>query len=289
MMVLGCSASNGIEADLARELGTEAAKVETTRFPDGEIKVMVPDTGDNDVVVVQSTCAPQEKNIIELLFAADVLRGRKARVTAVVPYLAYARQNKSFRPGEAVSVDVVLEMMHAAGIDRLVTVNPHKVDALSRFKGALGLVDSEKRLAGSIKGRLRNPLVFAPDHGSLDMARNAAATLGCSYTYIDKRRDADGSVSITGTHGGDFKGKDVIIFDDIISTGGTIVQAAGFAYGEGAASVSAAGIHLVMADGAMERLRSAGIEKVFGTNTIPCDKAEIVNVSPDIAECIRRL
>ena len=289
MIILGCSASNGIDISLARILGADLSKIETTTFPDGETKVKVPEIRDADgkVVIVQSTFYPQEKALFELLLASYELKDQKIKnVTAVVPYLAYARQNRSFSTGEAVSISVVLDMLRAAGVSSLITVNPHKSGPLMGFKGKVCVANVVDTLATYVKGQIKEPLVLAPDEGGLDLAKRAASKLKCDYAYIEKNRDSYGMVSIKKTHGGDFKGKDVVIFDDIISTGSTIAQAARFAYGEGASSVSAAGVHLIMASSAFENMHNAGVVKVYGTNTIPCEKADVVDISTDIAECI---
>lgn len=289
MFILGGTASNGIDIHLSRILGADLGKIETTKFPDGEIKVKVPEIADKRIVLVQSTYYPQEKNLFELLLAAHALKERDAEVTAVIPYLAYARQNKSFYPGEAVSINTVMDLLRSVGITSLMTVNPHKNGPLMNFKGKVSIVNVENTLANAVKRQFSNPVVLAPDLGGLDMAKNAASVMGCEYTYLDKLRDAYGNVSIKETHGGNLKDKDVIIFDDIISSGSTIELAARYAYSEGAVSVSAAGVHLIMVDGATERLKNAGVERIFGTNTVPYEKAEVVDISEDVADGIRRM
>ena len=239
MIVVGGSASNGLDISLSRALGTNLVKVETSKFPDGEIKVRIPEFEDDKVVVVQSTYYPQEKNLFELLHIAEALREKSVNITAVVPYLAYARQNRSFAQGEAASVNVVLDLLSAAGVRKLITVNPHKSGPLMRFKGKVGIVNVIGTLATNAGEDFESPIVLAPDKGGLDIAKKAAATMGCDYTYIEKVRDTYGSVSIKKTHEHDFGDKDVMIFDDIISTGGTVEQAARFAYDNGAKTVSA--------------------------------------------------
>ncbi len=286
MMVLGGTASNGLDISLARILNADLGKIETTKFPDGEIKVRLPEIDDNSIVIVQSTHYPQEKNLFELMFTAYALKERNANVCAVLPYLAYARQNKSFAPGEAVSINAVLNMLEAAGINALVTVNPHKSEPLDLFKGKVCIVNSAHTLAQGVKAHLKNPFVLAPDSSALSVAKPAAEVLGCEYTYIDKHRDAYGNVTMQKAHGGNFKGKDVVIVDDMIAAGSTIELATRFAYTEGAASVSAACIHLVMVNNAYQRLKNAGVDKIFGTNTIPFDKAEIIDVAEDVAKCV---
>jgi ribose-phosphate pyrophosphokinase len=287
MIVVGGSASNGLDISLSRALGANLVNVETSKFPDGEIKVRIPEFDDNKVVVVQSTYYPQEKNLFELLLIAEALREKRVNITAVVPYLAYARQNRSFAQGEAASVNVVLDLLSAAGVQKLITVNPHKSGPLMRFKGKVCIVNAIGTLAERAMKDFEAPVVLAPDKGGLGIAKKAASTMGCDYTYIEKARDAYGSVSIKKTHEHDFRDKDVMIFDDIISTGGTIEQAARFAYDNGAKTVSAVGVHLVMAYGAYERLKKVGVLKIFGSNTMPFEHAEIVDIAPDIAKEVK--
>ncbi len=287
MIVLGVTASNGLDIKLAKELGADIAKVETTKFPDGEFKVRIPEIKDDKVVIVQSTYHPQERNFFELFMTAHALKSSKASVCAVVPYLAYARQNKSFLPGESVSVEAVIDMMSAVGIKSLVTVNPHKRESLDYLKGKVCEANCARTLAEGIKSYLNDPYVLAPDKSALSVAKPAAEVLGCECTHVDKTRDHYGNVSLKKSQGGKLKGKDVIIFDDMITAGSTMELATHFAYENGAASVSAACIHLVMVNGAYERLRNAGVGRIFGTNTIPFDKAEIIDVSKDVAQCVK--
>ncbi len=289
MIILGCSASNGLDITLSKALGAHLGKVETTRFPDGEIKVKVPELNDDKVVIVQSTYYPQEKNLFELLLTAYAIKDSGANVCAVIPYLAYARQNKSFANGEAVSINAVLDMISTSGINSLVVVNPHKHESLEHFKGKTCISDATKTLAKSVKSSVKDPFVLAPDKGSLEMAKAASKVLGCDFTYIEKTRDNYGNVTMKKAHGGNFKDKDVVIFDDMIAAGSTIELATRFAYTEGASSVSTAGVHLVMTTGAYDRLKNAGIVKIFGANTIPFDKAQIVDVSSDVAGCVKKI
>ena len=290
MFILGGSASNGLDASVARLLNAKFGRVSVTNFPDGEMRVRMPDGYDGgDVVIVQSTYPPQDRNLFELILMADYFREVERSITAVVPYLGYARQDKSFIAGEAVSINTVLNMMAKAGVKNLITVNPHKIDSLKHFDGGVAVVNAVHSLTGLVKTELKKPLVMAPDIGGLELAKKAASEIGCEYTYIEKKRDNSGNVSIVKTHGGDFEGKDVVIFDDIISTGGTIDLAARFAYGEGAKTVSAAAVHLVMAQGAHERMAKAKVTRIFGTNTIPCAGAQVIDISAEIASSVEEL
>ena len=254
------------------------------------MKVRVPDESDgNEVVIVQSTYAPQERHLFELILIADYLKEMGRSITAVVPYLGYARQDKSFVHGESVSVHTVLNMMTGAGISTLVTVNPHKEESLRHFAGKVAVVNAVIPLSRRVKAELDNQLVLAPDMGGLELAKRASAEIGCDYAYIEKKRDQNGNVSMISAHGDNFAGKNVVVFDDIVSTGSTIELAAHYAYSQGAKTVSVAAVHLVMAGDAYERLRRARIDRIFGTNTIPCKEAKVVDVSGEIASVLAML
>ncbi len=289
MIVFGCTASNGLDIGLARALGCALGKIDTTKFPDGEIKVRVPQTDDKQIVIVQSTYSPQEKNLMELIFTAHALKGRGAEVCAVIPYLAYARQNKSFAAGESISINAVMDMLASAGIGSIITGNPHKSESLDYFKGKTCIADCAQTMAEGMKKQLDKPYVLAPYHSALNVAQPAAKVLGCDCTFIEKERDAYGNVTMKKSHGGDFEGKSVVIIDDMIAAGSTVELAARFAYDNGADSVYAAGIHLVMVGGAYERLKNAGIKRIFGTNTIPCERAETFDVSKDVVKCVKKV
>lgn len=290
MIILGGSSGNGIDESVAKLLGVRHVKLETTKFPDGEMKVRIPERFDDDTaVIIQSAPYPQERNLFELMFIADDIRERVGNIIAVIPYMAYARQDKSFTQGEAISVNTVLKLLRNSGVGALVVVNPHKSEPLAKFGGTVEIINAVGTLTKKVKESVEKPLIMSPDISGVPMAKAAAEALGCEFTYIEKKRESSTQTTITQTHGGDFNGKDVVIFDDMISTGSTVEPAATFAYAQGARSVSAAAIHLVMVNGALERMRKAGVKRLFGTNTIAFKDAELADISGDVAECISRL
>ncbi len=292
MIVLGGSASGEIGKNLAKILKARYSAVELKRFPDGEFAAKVPfNAYGEEVIIVQSTYAPQACNLIELLFMAEALRQMKAKkVVAVVPYLAYMRQNRSFTEGEAASAEVVMKMLNKARIDSLVTVQPHKEEPLSVFEGKSVAVKPVKALVTGIAGELSEPYVLAPDKGSLEMARATATLLGCEFTHLDKERDpVTGALSVKNLPAQRFDNKQVLIVDDVISTGGTIALSSKFAYSRGATEVVTAAVHLVMADGACNKMRQAGITRIYGTNTIPCGNATLIDISEEIAAALKKV
>ncbi len=285
-MVVGGSACGEIGSNLAKLLKAKYFRIEKKDFPDGEFVVKVPfDAKGNDVIIVQSTYAPQDRHIMELIFIADALKDMHAKsITAVVPYLAYMRQDKRFLNGQVVSSHMIMRLLNAAGIGRLVTVQPHKEKPLSLFKGRVDSIMPIRALMKRVSHELSDPYVLAPDIGGLELAKTAAKILGCGYTHLDKERNPlTGIPGIKKKPHERFDGKQVVIVDDMVSTGTTIMLASRFAYSRGAAEVVTAAVHLVMADGARHRLMQAGVTRVYGTDTIPAKNAVIVDISSEIA------
>lgn len=291
MIVIGGSAAGSVGKNLAKALKADYSAVELKKFPDGEFAAKIPVKAQGEhVVIVQSTYAPQERHLMELFFMADALKEMDAeRITAVVPYLAYMRQNKSFTEGESASANIVMKLMSQVGIDSLITVQPHKEEPLGAFSGKAISVSPIRALIKAVGEDLDSPFVLAPDKGSLGLAESAAAALKCDYAHVDKERDTiTGAVRIKNLPSQRFDGKQVVIVDDVISTGGTIALSSQFAYSRGAAKVVAAAVHLVMSDDAHHRMTEAGIRGIYGTNTIPCENAKLVDVSGDIAAALKK-
>lgn len=291
MIVIGGSASNGIDERLAKILKLKHAKIERKDFPDGEFKVRVPiDVKRKDVLLVQSISPPQDHNLVELLFLLDALRELDAeRIFLVSPYLGYMRQNRMFEEGEGVSAKAVMDMLNQYEVHGLVVVEPHKRDPLDAFRGEVAVVDPVRPLAEGIGARDRQ-VVISPDEGGVGLAERLSEELECEHDHIDKERDLKtGEVRIVGTPKIDLRGKEVILSDDIISTGGTIAQAAAFAKGRGAKKVIALGVHLVMADGALQKLKGSGVSRIFGSNTIHCNGVDEIDISGEIANSVKEI
>ena len=292
MIIIDGPAGNGIGRKIARILGSEYLPTEHKTFPDSESYLRIPGLHDPDnVVIVQSTYQPQDKHIIELLLMADAVKGMGAKsITAVVPYLAYARQNKQFSEGEPVSIKTVMKLFGNAGIDSLVTVEPHKPDLETIFSGKVALIGMTKPLAEKLRKDISEPFVLAPDRSSYPRARLLAEELGCECDYIDKERDRQtGEVKIVESLRKDPAGKEAVIVDDMITTGGTIVASARLLKANGAKDIFAAAAHLLMVNDAYGKLKSAGVSKIYGSNTVPYENASVFDVSPYIASAINSL
>jgi len=291
MKILLGPASKELGEKIAKILGVEAVPVFFKAFPDGESYVRLEgEVKGEDAVVVQTTSPPQDTCLIQLALIADAAKRNDAKkVLAVVPYLAYARQDKVFLKGEAVSIEAIARMLKAAGVDSLITVNVHQKDVLDRFPFKAKSVSAIPLLAEHFKQRgFQGAFALAPDKGAISIAQEAAKVLGGDYGYLEKHRDRyTGLVSVEKR---DFnvKGKTAIIFDDIISTGGTIVAAANVLHELEAARVYAACVHPLLVGDAERRIREAGVAEIVGTDSVPSSVSK-VSLAPLICQTLREL
>lgn len=287
-VVLG-PASKGLGEKTAELAGLETVGVAYKAFPDGESYVRLEGSvKDEHVVIVQTTSAPQDMLLMQLAFLAGASKRNGARkVTAVVPYLGYARQDKMFLEGEGVSVETVARMLNAAGVDALVTVNIHAETALKKFPFPAENLSAIPLLAEYfVEKGYGKAFALAPDKGAMYIAEQAQAVLGGGAGHLDKKRDRyTGQTTQTG-EGLDVKGQTVIIFDDIISTGGTIVGAAKILRDLGAEKIFTACVHPVLVGDAEQRILDAGVEEVVGTDSVPSHVSK-VSLAPLIAEALK--
>ena len=290
MTVIATSSSLGLAAKLSRLLSRELLVAEEKVFPDGEKYLRIPKRLEGDVLLVHSLHQPQDERFVQLLLAVDAAKGAGAsRVVVVVPYFAYARQDKRFLEGEPVSVGALLKAVEAAGADALAVVDIHKPSSLDEWLRIPHFnVLPVGELAGYFRGKLRDPVVLAPDKGALHRAQLAAQALGAEYDYLEKSRDrVTGEVKIA-PKSVDVGGRDVLFIDDIISTGGTLVAAAKEVLALGAKRVYAACTHALLVSGALDKLYAAGVEEVVATDTVPSPVSR-VSVAEPIAEVVRKL
>jgi ribose-phosphate pyrophosphokinase len=288
--VIATSSSLGLAAKLSRLLSRELLVAEEKVFPDGEKYLRIPKRLEGDVLLVHSLHQPQDERFVQLLLAVDAAKGAGAsRVIVVVPYFAYARQDKRFLEGEPVSVGALLKAVEAAGADALAVVDIHKPSSLDEWLRIPHFnVLPVGELAGYFRGKLRDPVVLAPDKGALHRAQLAAQVLGAEYDYLEKSRDrVTGEVKIA-PKSVDVGGRDVLFIDDIISTGGTLVAAAKEVLALGAKRVYAACTHALLVSGALDKLYAAGVEEVVATDTVPSPVSR-VSVAEPIAEVVRKL
>lgn len=280
----------GIAAGVADILGAAHVGADVRVFPDGEGKITLdaePEKG-VPIAVVHSTSPPVDSNLVRLLSMIREARRFADDVTAAVPYMGYARQDRRFLDGEVVTMGVVAGLIEAAGATRIVTVDIHSEEALSHFAVPAANVSAVPALAAHF-GRmsLSDPLVVSPDAGGVDRARRFADRLGAECGALEKERDrSTGEVRIAGASVDVVAGRDVVLVDDMVSTGGSVAKAAGFLRERGCGRVLSACTHALLVGGAPERMRAAGVSEIVGTNTVdgrPHGGAAVVDAAGVVA------
>jgi ribose-phosphate pyrophosphokinase len=284
-IILG-PASTELGERISELTNLEKVGVDQRTFPDGESYVrLLGDVQNEHVIIVQTTSAPQDTRIMQLAFIADAAKRNGARkVTAMVPYLAYGRQDKTFLQGENISVETVSAMLNAAGVDALVTVNVHAEDALKKFPFPARNLSAIPILAEYfLKKGYKRAFALAPDKGAMYIAEQAQRILGGEAGHLEKKRDRHTGQTSQTALDINVKGKTVIIFDDIISTGGTIVGAAKILRESGAVRVFAACVHPLLIGDAEKRILDAGVAEIVGTDSVPSNTSK-VTLAPLLAK-----
>ncbi len=291
MKIVVGPASAELAEKISQQTGYQKIPVASRVFPDGESYVRLEGNVEGEhVAIVQTTCAPQDSRLMQLAFLAAAAKRNKAKkITAVVPYLAYARQDKIFLQGENISIETIAAMLKAAGTDQLVTVNVHEANALTLFPFPAKTITSIPLLAEYfIQKGIRNAFALSPDKGAMYIALQAQAVLKGEVGHLEKHRDRyTGQTTQTAAHL-DVTGKSVIIFDDIISTGGTIVGAAKILREQGAAHVYTACVHGLLIGDAEKRILDAGVEEIVATDSVP-SKHSKVSLAPLISQELKAL
>nr|WP_157861089.1 ribose-phosphate diphosphokinase [Desulfurococcus amylolyticus] len=283
--------------NIAREVNAEVIGITEKVFPDGEqyVRLDEPDKVRDSTILVISTMYPmQDQSLLKLLILADALARNQAReFIGVIPYLAYSRQDKVFMPGEPVSASTVLRILKSAGYSRLVVVDFHSNSLLSDFKSYLVNILVSDLLVKAVVDKLDKPVILAPDKGALERARFAAESIGLDYDYLVKSRDrVTGAVSYAPREVS-VEGRDVVIVDDIISTGGTIAEASRILLKQGARRIFVAASHGLMIGNALSRIMDAGVQRIILANTLSSrlehPLVEYVDISSRIASVLREL
>ncbi len=272
-------------------MGARLIDVEFKIFPDGESKITLGDKISNKpVLLVQSTYPPVDRHLLQAFLLAHRLSEEGAEVHAVIPYLAYARQDKEFLTGEVVTMRVLARLFRAVGVRRFITVDIHSVEGLSNFSIPSYSVSAVPLLAEYIRNKIRptDPIAVSPDFGGSGRVEAFSRILGIDHLVLNKTRDrATGDVKVKQVDMS-LEGKDAIIVDDIISTGRSIQRASDQLKKSGAKRVIAACTHPILVGDALEKMRSAGVDEVIGTNTVPSSVSK-VDISPAIAEHFKTL
>lgn len=290
-LVLAGPASPELGHSIADKLGLPLLGAEFKVFLDGESKFTCDQkVSGKTVLVVQSTYNPVDQHLFQLLLASHKLSQDGARVVAVVPYLSYARQDKEFLPGEAVTLAFIAHLMRSSGIARLVTVDIHSPQGLSLFSFPIYSVSAVPAMVDYVRSNLtlHDPVVISPDFGASKRTEAFAQLYGVKSLQLSKSRDrSTGEVKIKD-EALDVKGRDVLFLDEVITTGGTIRAATEMVLKQGARSASAICTHGVFAGDTLEKLEKAGTKTIVCTNTIP-GKFSKVDVSETLASHLRTL
>ena len=296
------SASQHLTTEIVEILGAKLGKIELGKFSDGEIKVeILENVRGHETYIVQSTCAPSNSNLMELMLITDALkRSSASKITAIIPYYGYARQDRRVRSARVpISAKVIADMMNTVGVDRVLTVDLHSESIQGFFDMPADNVYATKIMHDDIKSRSSSDepiLVVSPDAGGVVRARALAKFLGQSdLAIIDKRRATANESEVMNIIG-DVEGKCCIVPDDMIDTAGTLCNAAQALKDAGAAKVKAYITHPVLSGPAIERISNSSIDELVVTNSIPlspeaekCSKIRVISLAPTIAECVRRL
>ncbi len=289
MIVLGTAEGARLARRLADVLDAELAPIEEDRFPDGEQIVRVPPELDGTVIVVHSMVPPQDENFLKCLIALDAARENGAdRVIAVVPYVAYSRQDKRFEPGEPVSFRAVARAI-SANADAFVTVDLHEPSTLEFFDVPAENATAAEEIGKYLRERFDGEelAVIAPDEGARELAERTASVCDAEHDHLEKERISGEEVRIYPKEL-DVEGKTVVIVDDMIDTGGTMIEAAKALKEQGAEELYAACTHALLTRNAASRLLAAGFKDIIATDTVPTPY-ERVSVAEPVAEAIDRL
>ncbi len=285
--VISGKASEDLARKLARKIKANLVKSQVRVFADGESKITLSGKlSKRKTIVVQSIYPPVDTNLIQALSLISKAKEKSPEVTAVIPYMGYARQDREFLPGEIVTMKVLGKLFRGAGASKIIAVDIHSTIGLKHFtiktKNVTAIPDLVKYFK---KLSLKNPLVVSPDQGGKDRAKEFGTEFGTEYIALEKKRDRKtGKVQIK-TKNTDVVGRDLILVDDMISTGGSIVKATQFLKKQKCRRVYVACTHALLMDDAEKKIKKAGVTRIVSTNTIP-SKTSIVDVSNTIAKAI---
>ena len=297
MKLFACNSNPELAEEIARNLGIKLGDCTVSKFSDGEISVSIGESvRGKDVFIVQSTNDPVNDNLMELLIMTDAVKRASAKsVTAVIPYYGYARQDRKSKPRDPITSKLVANMIVAAGVDRVMTMDLHANQEQGYFDIPVDHLKGMPILVNYfMKEDIEDLVIVSPDHGSVTRARNMAKPFNCPIAIIDKRRPEPNKSEIMNIIG-DIENKNCLIVDDMIDTAGTICNAAKALMDLGAKSVRAAATHAVLSGPAIERIKESQIQEMVFLNTIPLtedkklDKIKVLSIGKLFAEIISRV
>lgn len=288
MIIIPGPASQELGKNIAKQLKARISPIEFTRFPDGESRIRFECSVEgDDVVIVQTTGPPQNENLIQLLLMADNAKDLKAKtITAVVPYFAYARQDQRFRLGEIFSLKTIVTLLKTCGVKRILTVNSHNPAILKTMPIRIQDLSAIPLLAEYYKNRgFYNAVALSLGKKGLYTAMEANNVLKGGYDYIQSRRDrATGAVTLEEKTL-PVKEKAAIIFDDIISSGGTMIKAVAYVKRQGAKTINVACVHPLLTEDVKSRILDAGADQIVATDSVQ-SPISVVSIAPLIAEAL---
>lgn len=297
LKLFSCSSNPKLAEAIARYIGVELGKAVMGRFSDGEIHIRLDDSvRGSDVYLIQSTSAPVNDHLIELLVMVDALKRASAKtINVVIPYYGYARQDRKARSRDPITAKLVANLIETAGAHRMIAMDLHAMQIQGFFDIPVDHLLGVPILGDYFQSKnLSSPVVVSPDHGGVVRARRLADTLQAPLAIIDKRRPEPGVVEVMNIIG-DVKGRTAILIDDIIDTAGTIVLAANALKEAGAGDVYACCTHPVLSGPAIERLEASSIIEIVVTDTIPIKepslsgKLKVLSVASLMGEAIVRI
>jgi ribose-phosphate pyrophosphokinase len=286
--VISGPSSEELARKLANRLNANFIKSNLKIFPDGESKITLEaKLRNNKIIIVQSTPPPVDQNLIQVLSIISKAKEFGNEVIAVIPYMGYARQDREFLTGEIITMKTVAELFHAVGTTKIIVVDIHSLLGLKFFKMKAENVTAIPDLAKYFsKMKLTNPLVVSPDSGGKERAKQFAKLLKTDYIFLEKQRDRrTGKVKIESKDFDEIINRDLILVDDMISTGGSIVKATKFLKKQKCKRIFVACTHALLRNNAANKIKKAGVSKIISTNTIS-GNTSLVDVSETIVKAI---
>lgn len=299
LLIFSGNANKQLAMGICQHLGIQLSAAKVGKFSDGETRVeLQQNVRGRDVFLIQSTCAPTNDNLMELLIMAEAAKRSSAgRITAVMPYFGYARQDRKVAARQPITARLVADLIQASGVDRVLTIDLHAGQIQGFFSIPVDNLYAQPVLLQHIKEKMvdDNTSIISPDAGGVERARSYAWRLGTDLAVIDKRRTGPNESKVMHIVG-DVKDKRCIIIDDMIDTAGTLTKGAAGVMKHGAKSVYAVATHPVFSGPAIERIEASSFEGMVVTDTIPLSeeakengKIEVLSVAPLLAKAIRSI
>jgi len=297
MNIITGNANPKLAKEICKYLEIPLGDALVTTFSEGEIRVKINENvRGKDVFIIQPTCYPVNNNLMELLILIDSLRRASAkRITAVLPYFGYARQDRKDQPRVPITAKLVANLITTAGVDRILTVDLHAGQIQGFFDIPMDHLYAVNIFVNHIKKiKIKDIVIVSPDVGGIKMARAYAKKFGAPLAIVDKRRISGEDTEAMNILG-DIKGKNLIIVDDLVATASSLVEAASALKKQGGKDIYAAITHPVLSGPAIKRISNSVIKKLFVTNTIPVEngkkhkKIEVLSIAPLLAEAIKRI